>query len=325
MKTSQVTRVSRPAASRTKTRSALTSSAPMTAPTSIAATAPPRRQPPVPSPPASCESAASPVSVRVSTVVLRSATLSRRTVALRTPIAKASRPMIRSPEKWSGVMSKTIAISVAKADQPDLDDHRAAEVGLFRRQHRRHPAADHGADEEGEQRDQRRHHRQPGRADDAEAEQHHVAGHVGGEDAAEAEVTGGVDHAGRQRQDEQRTGERMADRVGARHPWNFGGAAAFPPGPTAHDLPGHGRLIGPSRRAARVVVVDAGLARAVEALRAWSSPRPGAGRLTHGPSSRRRANKSNRSSSRIAATRPPDADLPCPVTIIPLWGSGPTG
>jgi hypothetical protein len=65
-------------------------SAPTAAPSSIAATAAPR-SPSVGhgSPPAFCVSAASPVRVRVSTVVVRSGRARRRVVALRTPIARA--------------------------------------------------------------------------------------------------------------------------------------------------------------------------------------------------------------------------------------------
>ncbi len=66
-----------------------TSHAPSAAPTTIATTAAERRGERVPGPPPARESAARPVRVMVRTVVVMSGTPSLRTVALRSPIAKA--------------------------------------------------------------------------------------------------------------------------------------------------------------------------------------------------------------------------------------------
>jgi hypothetical protein len=62
--------------------------------------------------------AARPVNVIVSTVVVRSATFTRRTVALRTPILKARSAMMRSPENRSGVTSSTRASTAASRTTP---------------------------------------------------------------------------------------------------------------------------------------------------------------------------------------------------------------
>ena len=78
-----------------RTRLVLSSSAPAIAPISIARTVRARRLNPLPVPPVNGESAASAVSVPVSTVVVRSATPILLIVALRTPIASASSAISR--------------------------------------------------------------------------------------------------------------------------------------------------------------------------------------------------------------------------------------
>ena len=63
--------------------------------------------------PANGESAARPVIVRVSTVVVRSGTASRRTEALRTPMATPSRPMTRNRRSVSASASSPMAANAA--------------------------------------------------------------------------------------------------------------------------------------------------------------------------------------------------------------------
>jgi hypothetical protein len=84
----------------------------------------------------------------------------------------------------------------------------------IREPRRQHPA-DPRPGEERAERDDRRHHRQPVGAGEAEAEEHHVARHVRGEDLAEAEERDRVDQPGRERQDEQRARQRVAQARGA--------------------------------------------------------------------------------------------------------------
>ena len=71
------------------------------------------RTEPLPAPPARRESAARPVSVIVSTVVVRSGTASRLTVALRTPMANASIAMTASPANVLGFTSAAAATTAA--------------------------------------------------------------------------------------------------------------------------------------------------------------------------------------------------------------------
>ena len=121
-----------PPRSRASTRLLLTISAPTIAPTSIERTAPERRTVPFPEPPAKRESADRPVSVIVSTVVVRSGTPRPRTVALRTPIASASSAMIASPVTWSGRTSTIAANSPAITTSPTS----IASVAVIRRRRR---------------------------------------------------------------------------------------------------------------------------------------------------------------------------------------------
>src|SRR5439155_18003862 len=96
--TSPATRASPAAVASGSGRLVFRSRAPASAPVSIASTAAALRIEPFPEPPNSGASAARPVSVIVSTVVVRSGTAILRTVALRTPIASASSAINASPE-----------------------------------------------------------------------------------------------------------------------------------------------------------------------------------------------------------------------------------
>ena len=80
----------------------------------------------LPEPPATRESAARPVRVIVSTVVVRSGTASRLTVALRTPMASASRAMTASPAKVLGRTSAAAAtIAAARISAISIPSARA--------------------------------------------------------------------------------------------------------------------------------------------------------------------------------------------------------
>ena len=79
-------------------------------------------------PPAIRESAARPVSVMVSTVVVRSGTASRLTVALRTPMASASRAMTASPARVFGRTSVAAAMIAAVRIRPISIAERAGDV-----------------------------------------------------------------------------------------------------------------------------------------------------------------------------------------------------
>src|SRR5207253_5560157 len=82
-----------PAMARAWATDRATSQAPAAAPANMIATEATRRDQRGPSPPAAGESAASPVIVIVSTVVVRSGTASLRTTALRMPMAKPVKPI----------------------------------------------------------------------------------------------------------------------------------------------------------------------------------------------------------------------------------------
>ncbi len=91
------------------------------------------------------------------------------------------------------------------AEQPRLERERDAEVagGGCGESGDEAPAGAR-AEEEGGKRDERGEHGQPAGVGEPEAEQHDVAGHVGGEDVAKAEVADGVDEPGGNGQREQR-------------------------------------------------------------------------------------------------------------------------
>ena len=95
----------------------------MSAPQSIASTAAILRAEPCPEPPAIRESAARPVSVIVGTVVVRSGTASRLTVALRTPMARASR-RYRVAGEGAGSDIGCRGHERSNQDQCDLDPER---------------------------------------------------------------------------------------------------------------------------------------------------------------------------------------------------------
>src|SRR5205823_4789496 len=124
------------AATSGRVRLVVSSSAPTSAPVNIASTAAILRTEPWPEPPVTGESAASAVSVIVSTVVVRSGTPMRRTVALRTPMRY-------------------------------LDDQRAGDVlGMAVSHPVREDAAAACSHEEGAQRNQRCDDREPSPASD---------------------------------------------------------------------------------------------------------------------------------------------------------------
>ena len=96
----------------------------------------------MPEPPARRESAARPVSVIVSTVVVRSGTANRLTVALRTPMANASIAMTASPENVLGFTSAAAA-TTRRRGAADLDPERSGDVlGVTIGSGRRQNAAD---------------------------------------------------------------------------------------------------------------------------------------------------------------------------------------
>ena len=128
MYTSQVASASPAAAMRGSTRLVFNNSAPVSAPPNIASTAAILRTEPFPSPPASGESAASPVSVIVSTVVVRSGTPIRRTVAFRTPIANASSAITMSPEAEFGRTFDRHRNAGRHGEERDLDGKRAGDM-----------------------------------------------------------------------------------------------------------------------------------------------------------------------------------------------------
>ena len=177
------------------------SSAPTPAPTRISATASERRAQPSPEPPASRESAASPVSVDVTTTVVTSLTASRRAVAACSPIATASSVVTTSAQVVpcpGGATSAPIA-------EPDREhagrrERQARAVRPARRGGAQHASAERGTGQEADQRERRAQDRQVVGARERHAEDDHVPGHVRGEHPVQPEVADGVDDARRERQ-----------------------------------------------------------------------------------------------------------------------------
>ena len=203
----------------------MASSAPINAPTSIAPTARMRRPIREPAPPASAESAAIPVSVIVSTVVVSSATASLRAVEFWMPMARAS-TAIRT-KRVTSAAARTVAVRT-KANCTASAPRSSSSRRPWKRPPSR-PAARLPAEERSD-RDQRRPHRETRRPTDREAQEDHVAGHVGNEDVAQVDITRSIDESRHERECQEQRRQRA---IGPVSPWPYR-FARF--GPGSHRL-----------------------------------------------------------------------------------------
>ena len=162
-----------------------------------------------PSPPASRDSAASPVSVSVSTVVVRSGTRRRRAVAFCRPIDVASSEMSAYCEAGSAGPGPTATMASAMPTSTILHaggDRQEATAVLGGA--RRKASTGERAQQEGADRGERGEDRKARRARDREAQEHHVARHVGDEYLAQLEVAERVDESGYRREHQEQQRER---------------------------------------------------------------------------------------------------------------------
>src|ERR1022692_4336573 len=180
------------------------SAAPANAPMSIAVTAAVRRAAPLFVPPARPESAARPVRVMVSTVVVMSGTAIRRTVAFRTPIANASTPItVYRPAPDATVLARKATVAATPPPMASVAKAQHQQPPASARAVAAPPCADGARQERGERGEARRG-GEARRARPREPDHDHVARHVRGEHPAQAQVAHRIYQAADERQHHQR-------------------------------------------------------------------------------------------------------------------------